>query len=93
MSLLRFDSSVVIWRRKTLKTVEVAGLSIPAGALGGPLARQELKVILEELARRLPTLRLVPDQTWVFPTNTSFRGPSELSVQVVRNRGSIHARA
>ena len=118
--LLRFDSSVITWRRKALKPVEVAGVSIPEGAnlllalcsgnrddahfeapdrfdvvrenakthlsfgfgihycLGAPLARLELRVILEELTRRLPTLRLVPDQKWVFPPNTSFRGPSEL---------------
>jgi hypothetical protein len=121
--LLRFDSSVITWRRKTLKTVEVAGVSIPEGAnlllalcsgnrddahfpapdrfdiardnakthlsfgfgihycLGAPLARLELKVILEELTRRLPALRLVPDQRWAFPPNTSFRGPSELWAQ------------
>ncbi len=118
--LLRFDSSVITWRRKTLKAVEVAGVSIPEGAnlllalcsgnrddahfpapdrfdigrenakthlsfgfgihycLGAPLARLELKVILEELTRRLPALRLLPDQKWAFPPNTSFRGPSEL---------------
>ena len=49
--------------------------------LGAPLARLELKVILEELTRRLPALRLVPDQRWAFPPNTSFRGPSELWAQ------------
>jgi cytochrome P450 len=121
--LLRFDSSVITWRRKTLRTAEVAGVSIPEGAnvllvlcsgnrddaqfaapdrfdvmranarthlsfgfdihycLGAPLARLELRVILEELTRRLPTLRLVPDQQWTFPPNTSFRGPSELWVE------------
>jgi hypothetical protein len=118
--LLRYDSSVVTWRRKALKTVEIAGVSIPEGAdlllalcsgnrdgahfempdsfditrenakthlsfgfgihycLGAPLARLELKIILEELTRRLPTLRLAPDQQWSFPPNTSFRGPTQL---------------
>jgi cytochrome P450 len=118
--LLRFDSSVITWRRKAAKAVEVAGVSIPEGAnlllalcsgnrddahfeapdrfdvarenakthlsfgfgihycLGAPLARLELRVILEELTRRLPTLQLVPDQKPAFPPNTSFRGPSEL---------------
>jgi cytochrome P450 len=121
--LLRFDSSVITWRRKASKAVEVAGVSIPEGAnvllalcsgnrddahfatpdrfdvtrenarthlsfgfdihycLGAPLARLELRVILEELTRRLPALRLVPDQRWTFPPNTSFRGPSELWVE------------
>ena len=49
--------------------------------LGAPLARLELKVILEELTRRLPTLRLAPDQTLTFPPNTSFRGPAQLWVE------------
>ena len=121
--LLRFDSSVITWRRKALKAVEVAGVPIPEGAklllalcsgnrddahfpeperfdldrenakthlsfgfgihycLGAPLARLELKVILEELTQRLPSLRLVPDQTWEFPPNTSFRGPAHLWVE------------
>ena len=121
--LLRFDSSVITWRRKALKAVEVAGVAIPEGAklllalcsgnrdaahfpepdrldidrdnakthlsfgfgihycLGAPLARLELKVILEELTRRLPSLRLAPDQPWEFPPNTSFRGPARLLVE------------
>jgi cytochrome P450 len=121
--LLRFDSSVITWRRKALKTVEMAGVQIPEGAklllalcsgnrdaahfpepewldldrenakthlsfgfgihycLGAPLARLELKVILEELTRRLPSLQLVPDQRWEFPPNTSFRGPAQLWVE------------
>ena len=121
--LLRFDSSVITWRRKAVKAVEVAGVAIPEGAklllalcsgnrddahfpeperldldrenakthlsfgfgihycLGAPLARLELKVILEELTRRLPSLRLVPDQPWEFPPNTSFRGPARLEVE------------
>jgi hypothetical protein len=121
--LLRYDSSVITWRRKALKAVEVAGVSIPEGAnlllalcsgnrddahfemperfdinrenarthlsfgfgihycLGAPLARLELKVILEELTRRLPRLQLVSDQQWTFPPNTSFRGPGQLWAQ------------
>jgi cytochrome P450 len=121
--LLRFDSSVITWRRRAVKAVEVAGVPIPEGAklllalcsgnrddmhfpepeqldidrenakthlsfgfgihycLGAPLARLELKVILEELTRRLPSLRLTPDQPWEFPANTSFRGPARLWVE------------
>jgi cytochrome P450 len=121
--LLRFDSSVITWRRKALKAVEIAGVAIPEGAnlllalcsgnrddahfpeperfdverenakthlsfgfgihycLGAPLARLELKVILEELTCRLPSLRLAPEQTWAFPPNTSFRGPAQLWVE------------
>jgi cytochrome P450 len=122
--LLRFDSSVITWRRKAVKAVEIAGVPIPEGAklllalcsgnrddahfpeperfdikrenakthlsfgfgihycLGAPLARLELKIILEELTRRLPLLRLVPGQSWKFPANTSFRGPARLLVEL-----------
>jgi cytochrome P450 len=121
--LLRFASSVITWRRKAVKDVEIAGAAIPAGSnlllalcsgnrddahfpeptrfdierdnakshlsfgfgihycLGAPLARLELKVILEELTQRLPSLRLVADQPWEFPPNTSFRGPVRLLVE------------
>jgi cytochrome P450 len=121
--LLRFNSSVITWRRKAMQAVQVAGVQIPEGAnlllalcsgnrddahfpepesfdigrenakthlsfgfgihycLGAPLARLELRVILEEMTRRMPSLRLVPGQTWTFPPNTSFRGPGELWVE------------
>ncbi|MFN0316999.1 MAG: cytochrome P450 [Burkholderiales bacterium] len=121
--LLRFDSSVITWRRKTLRAVEMAGVSIPEGAnlllalcsgnrddahfthagqldlgrenakthlsfgfgihycLGAPLARMELKIILEELSRRKPAMKLSPGQTWEYSPNTSFRGPGQLWVE------------
>lgn len=120
--LLRFDSSVITWRRRTTRAVEIAGVNIPEGAdvllalcsgnrdqrhfpepdkldidrsnarshlsfgygihfcLGAPLARLELQIILEELCRRLPGMRLVDEQKWSFPSNTSFRGPQRLVV-------------
>lgn len=49
--------------------------------LGAPLARLEGRVVLEELTRRLPSLRLTPDQTFEYVPNTSFRGPSHLWVE------------
>ncbi len=121
--LLRFDSSVITWRRKTTRPVEISGVAIPEGAklllalcsgnrdpkqfadpdevdlardnakthlsfgfgihycLGAPLARLELKIILEELTQRLPELRLVEPQPREFPPNTSFRGPAALRVR------------
>ena len=121
--LLRFNSSVITWRRKTTKPVEIAGVAIPEGAnlllalcsgnhdhthfadpakfdidrpnvrshlsfgfgihfcLGAPLARLGLKIILEELARRLPDLRLSDDQEWSYPPNATFRGPEQLWVE------------
>jgi cytochrome P450 len=120
---LRHDSSVVAWRRRTLRAVELRGVAIPEGAqvllllgsanhdeevfddaerfdiqrenagahlsfghgihycLGAPLARLEAATALEILARRLPTLRLVPDTELRFIANTSFRGPLELRVE------------
>jgi cytochrome P450 len=43
--------------------------------LGASLARLEASVVLEELTRRLPGLRLVPGQTFDYSSNTSFRAP------------------
>ena len=121
--LLRFNSSVITWRRRTTKPVVIAGVDIPEGAdlllalcsgnrdsahfpapdkldvdrpnlrshlsfgygihfcLGAPLARLELRIILEELTRRLPALRLQSEQSWSYPANTSFRGPQQLWVE------------
>ncbi|HEX4252501.1 MAG TPA: cytochrome P450 [Pseudonocardia sp.] len=49
--------------------------------LGAPLARLEMRIMLEELCRRLPHLRLVPDQAWEYSPNTSFRGPFHVLVE------------
>lgn len=49
--------------------------------LGAPLARLELQVILEELSRRLPGLRLVADQDFMPVEAVQFRGPKELWVE------------
>lgn len=49
--------------------------------LGGPLARFELKIILEELTSRLPGLRLVRDQRYKPIETVQFRGPKELWVE------------
>jgi len=56
----------------------------PAGShqcMGKNIARMELRIFLEEFARRLPHLELVPDQEYSYLPNTSFRGPSSLWVQ------------
>ncbi|HWV85110.1 MAG TPA: cytochrome P450 [Capillimicrobium sp.] len=46
--------------------------------LGAPLARLEARVVLEELTRRLPTLRLTPGQHFDYSANSSFRGPAHV---------------
>lgn len=49
--------------------------------LGATLAKLEVAVVLEELAARRPSLRLVP-QTFSFNPNVSFRGPKQLRVEL-----------
>ena len=49
--------------------------------LGAPLARLEVKVVLEEVSARLPGLRIVPGQKLDYLPNTSFRGPRALRVE------------
>ncbi|MDH3440542.1 MAG: cytochrome P450 [Gammaproteobacteria bacterium] len=49
--------------------------------LGAPLARFELAVILEELAKRLPGIRLANDQDLMPVETVQFRGPKELWVE------------
>ena len=59
-------------------------LSFGKGAhacLGAALGRLEGRLVLEELLRRRPGLRLVPGQELRFHPNISFRGPLELWVE------------
>jgi cytochrome P450 len=121
--VLRFDPSVLIWRRKTKVATRIRDVEVPADAnlllligsanrdsevfaepdvldirranakehlafgsgnhlcLGAPLARLEARVVLEELTRRRPGLRLVPDQQPTFHPNISFRGPQSLQIE------------
>ena len=48
--------------------------------LGARLARLEAQIALEALTRRIPDLRLVPDQQLQYSPNMTFRGPAELFV-------------
>lgn len=48
--------------------------------LGEALARLEMTIILEELARRLPHLRLVEGQPWIYGENISHRGVEHVLV-------------
>ena len=53
----------------------------PHYCLGAPLARLEARVVLEELTAALPSLRLVPDQTYAFSPIIGFRGPTAVHVE------------
>jgi cytochrome P450 len=48
--------------------------------LGAGLARTEARIALELLSQRLPSLRLVDDQTLDFFPNITFRGPEALNL-------------
>ncbi|TPI56057.1 cytochrome P450 [Mesorhizobium sp. B3-1-3] len=50
--------------------------------LGAPLARLELKILLEELSAQFPKMTLVPDQQIDWTKTISFRGPSQLRVRL-----------
>ena len=49
--------------------------------LGAPLARMEVRIVLELLTWLAPDLELVPDQDLTFPPNVAFRGPRRLLLQ------------
>jgi len=49
--------------------------------LGQQLSKLEFGIAMRELARRLPSLRLVPDQDFTFAHNTSFRVPTALHIE------------
>jgi ferredoxin-NADP reductase len=49
--------------------------------MGKNIGRMQMRVFLEEFVRRLPHMQLVPQQTFQFLPNTSFRGPEQLWVQ------------
>lgn len=123
--IIRFDSSVISWRRVAKQDINFHDLNvtIPKDAqilvmlgaanrddahfkngetfdirrknarqhlsfgqgnhycLGAPLARLELKIFLEELTQRIPTMRLVQDQSYTYSPNTTHRGPTSLWVE------------
>jgi len=121
--VLRLDSSVIAWRRRTTQAVDVGAVAIPDGSnlllligsanrdpsvfpepdrldirrpnaedhlsfgagphfcLGAPLARLQARIVLEEVATRLPSLRLVSDVELRFAPNVSFRGPLSLPAE------------
>ncbi|MFD5420950.1 cytochrome P450 [Streptomyces sp. NPDC127069] len=49
--------------------------------IGAALARLELRIALEQLAERLPSLRMTPDQTVPYGKSLLMRGPGRLLVE------------
>lgn len=49
--------------------------------LGQQLAKMEFAIAMRELGRRLPSLRLAPEQEFTFAHNTSFRAPTALLLE------------
>ena len=49
--------------------------------MGAPLARLEMRIILEELSRRIPHMRLVPNQEFRYVPTLTFRGVQKLEVE------------
>ena len=50
--------------------------------IGAPLARLELKVLLEEIVRRYPALTLVEEQHVEYIRTIAFRGPKRLMARL-----------
>lgn len=50
----------------------------PHLCLGQPVAKLEMRIMLEELARRLPHIELEPQEFTFSPPNTSARGPDHI---------------
>lgn len=48
--------------------------------VGAPLARLEMTILFEEMAKAMPSLRLLPNQSLNYTRNISFRGPLQLQV-------------
>lgn len=124
--VLRYDTSVIAWRRITTRATRIGGVDVPADAkvmlllaaagrdpgrfadpetfdvhrpdaarhiafgrgihfcLGAPLARMEVRIVLELLTARLPDLAMVADQELAFPPNIAFRGPRRLLLHTGR---------
>lgn len=59
--------------------------------LGAPLARLEMRVFIEEFARRLPHMALTEGQKWEYLPNLLFRGPLHLYAEWDPTRNPVEA--
>lgn len=66
--------------RKNVKEHLALGYGIHY-CVGAPLARLEMIILLEEMTRLMPSLRLIEDQKLNYTRNISFRGPLELELE------------
>ncbi len=73
------EPDAIIPARDNLKDHLAFGYGIHY-CVGAPLARLEMAILLETLARELPALRLLPHQKIAYTRNISFRGPVALRV-------------
>ena len=70
----------IVYARDNIKEQLAFGYGIHY-CVGAPLARLEMAILLEALARELPGLRLVDEQEIEYTRNISFRGPLALEVE------------
>lgn len=73
------DPDLIVTTRDNLNDHLAFGYGIHF-CVGAPLARLEMRILLETLTRALPNLRLLPDQALEYSRNISFRGPASLWV-------------
>ena len=69
----------ILYARDNIKEQLAFGYGIHY-CVGAPLARLEMAILLEALARELPGLRLAAGQAIAYTRNISFRGPLALMV-------------
>ncbi len=73
------EPEAICFSRDNLKEQLAFGYGIHY-CVGAPLARLEMRILLETLVEQLPTLRLLPGQDLDYSRNISFRGPTALRV-------------
>ena len=82
------EPDVILSSRENLKDHLAFGYGIHY-CVGAPLARLEMRILLETLTRALPDMRLVPGQALEYSRNISFRGPAALWVTWRRQDDSM----